>query len=69
MITEDKVIELFCMADAFCKFFDRMVAKYTFKSTVKRSYHRNSIMSKVESCLSLYIVVSQRNHASMWKEH
>ena len=30
MITGDKVIELFCMADDFCKFFDRMVAKYTF---------------------------------------
>ena len=30
MITEGKVIELFCMADDFCKFFDRMVAKYTF---------------------------------------
>ena len=33
MITEDKVIELFCFADDFCKFFDRMVAKYTFKSS------------------------------------
>ncbi len=32
-------------------FFDRMVAKYTFKSTVKRSYHRNSIMSKAEIML------------------
>ena len=31
MITEDKVTELFCMADDFGKFFDRMVAKYTFK--------------------------------------
>ena len=51
MITEDKVIELFCMADDFCKFFDRMVAKYTFKSTVKRSSHRNSIMSKAEIML------------------
>ena len=51
MITEDKVIELFCMADDFCKFFDRMVAKYMFKSTVKRSYHRNSIMSKAEIML------------------
>ena len=30
MITGDKVIELFCMTDDFCKFFDRMVAKYTF---------------------------------------
>ena len=51
MITEDKVIELFCFADDFCKFFDRMVAKYTFKSTVKRSYHRNSTMSKAEIML------------------
>ena len=27
MFTEDKVTELFCMADDFGKFFDRMVAK------------------------------------------
>ncbi len=24
MFTEDKVTELFCMADNFCKFFDKM---------------------------------------------
>ena len=53
MITEDKVTELFCMADDFCKFFDRMVAKYTFKSAVKRSYHRNSTTPKSR----VYIVV------------
>ena len=29
MITENKVIEIFCMADDFCKFFDAMTAKYT----------------------------------------
>ena len=29
MITEDKVTELFCMADDFCKFFDAMMKKYT----------------------------------------
>ena len=51
MITEDKVTELFCMADDFCKFFDRMIAKYTFKRAVKRSYHRNSTMSKAEIML------------------
>ena len=28
MFTESKVIELFCMADNFCKFFDAMMAKY-----------------------------------------
>ena len=31
MITENKVTEIFCMADDFCKFFDTMVAKYTLK--------------------------------------
>ena len=45
MITEDKVTEIFCMADDFCKFFDAMTAKYTLKPTGKRKYHRNSTMS------------------------
>ena len=27
MITEDKVTELFCIADDFCKFFDAMMKK------------------------------------------
>lgn len=40
MITEDKVTELFCMADDFCKFFDAMMKKYTLKSDNKRAYHR-----------------------------
>ena len=35
MITEDKVTEIFCMADDFCKFFDAMTAKYTLKPTGK----------------------------------
>ena len=55
MITEDKVIELFCFADDFCKFFDRMVAKDTFKNTIKRSYHRNSTMSKAEIMLIIIL--------------
>ncbi len=32
MFTKDKVTELFCIADNFCKFFDKMTAKYTLKS-------------------------------------
>ena len=48
MITEDKVIEIFCMADDFCKLFDAITAKYTLKPTGKRKYHRNSTMSKAE---------------------
>ena len=38
MITGDKVTEIFCMADDFCKFFDAMTTKYTLKPTGKRKY-------------------------------
>ena len=38
MLTEDKVTEIFCMADDFCKFFDAMTAKYTLKPIGKRKY-------------------------------
>ena len=55
MITEDKVTEIFCMADDFCKFFDAMTAKYTLKPTKKRKYHRNSIMTKVEVMLKMIL--------------
>ena len=48
MITEDKVTEIFCMADDFCKFFDAMTAEYTLHPTGKRKYLRNSMMSKVD---------------------
>ena len=52
MTTEDKVTEIFCMADNFCKFFDTMTAKYTLKPTGKRKYHRNSTISKMEVILT-----------------
>ena len=51
MVSESKVIESFCMADDFCKFFDAMMAKYTLKTTTKRTYHRASTMSKTEIIL------------------
>ena len=55
MITEIKVIELFCMADDFCKFFDAMMSKYTLKPVMKRSYHRASTMSKAEIMLIMIL--------------
>ncbi|EHG15627.1 hypothetical protein HMPREF9138_01705 [Prevotella histicola F0411] len=55
MITEDKVTEIFCMADDFCKFFDTLTAKYTLKPTGKRKYHRNSTMSKAEVMLIIIL--------------
>jgi len=51
MITEDKITEIFCMADDFCKFFDAM----TLKPTRKRKYHRNSMMSKAEVMLIMIL--------------
>ena len=42
MITEDKVTEIFCIADDFCKVFDAQMAKYSFKAEGKRKYHRES---------------------------
>ena len=42
MITEEKVTEIFCIADDFCKVFDAQMAKYSFKAERKRKYHRES---------------------------
>ena len=39
MITEDKVTEIFCIADDFCKVFDAQMVKYTFK--VAKTEHRS----------------------------
>ncbi len=55
MLTEDKVMELFCMADDFCKFFDAMMEKYTLKSDKKQHYHRDSTMSKAEIMLIMIL--------------
>ena len=55
MFTEDKVTEIFCMADDFCKFFDAMMAKYTIKSPKKRQYHRDGTLSKAEVMLIMIL--------------
>ena len=55
-MTENKVTEIFYMADDFCKFFDAMTAKYTLKPTGNTKYHRNSTMSKAEVMLIMILV-------------
>ena len=55
MITESKVIELFCMADDFCKFFEAMMIKYMLKPATKRKYHRVSTLSKAEIMLIMIL--------------
>ena len=60
MITEDKVTEIFCVADDFCKVFDAQMAKYTFKAVGKRKYHRESRMSKAKKFGNLQIGVTKK---------
>lgn len=48
MFTEDKVTEIFFMADEFCRFFDSRILKYALRDHKKRIYHRESTMSKSE---------------------
>ena len=55
MLTESKVIELFCMADDFYKFFEAMMTKYTLKPATKRKYHRVSTLSKAEIMLVMIL--------------
>ncbi len=58
MITEDKVTEIFCIADDFCKVFDAQMAKYTFNAERKRKYHCASRMSKAEIMVIMILLHS-----------
>ena len=53
MFTEDKVTEIFCLADDFCKYSDSIVKKYAIDmtKTMKRKYHRDNRLSKAEVML------------------
>lgn len=49
MISDNKVIEIFCLADDFCKVFNQQIKKYTLtppKTT--RAYHRDSKLSDAD---------------------
>jgi hypothetical protein len=51
MFTEDKVTEIYCLADDFCKLFDSQMKKYMFsdeKDARKRKYHREPTMKEAE---------------------
>ncbi len=53
MFTKDKVTEIFCMADDFCKFFDAMMAKYTPNRPTRGEYHSESTMPEAEVMLTM----------------
>ncbi|KAA6333378.1 hypothetical protein EZS27_018197 [termite gut metagenome] len=48
MFTPDKIIEIFCMADDFCKEFDLEAHKHQIQTLDKKKYHRSSRMSDSE---------------------
>ena len=49
MITDDKVIEIYCLADDFCKVFSTQLQKYQLEAPkTTRKYHRNSRLSDAE---------------------
>ena len=56
MFTDSKVIEIFCLADEFCKFFDSLLERCSLESTsipLKRKYYRAPTPSKAEGMLIL----------------
>ncbi|KAA6340303.1 hypothetical protein EZS27_011828 [termite gut metagenome] len=48
MLTPDKLTEIFCIADDFCKEFDLEVQKHQVEALDKKKYHRPSRMSDSE---------------------
>lgn len=64
MLTEDKAIEIFVMADEFCKVLNTMLRRRgldTPKERKKRDYHRDCRMSQAEIIVIL-IMFHCSNH-------
>ena len=49
MITEDKVTEIFCIADVFCKVFDAQMAKYTLRQKESANITMKAACQRQES--------------------
>lgn len=48
ILTDDKITEIFCIIDDFCKIFDKIIERHAVKTPGKRGYHRDGRMSKAE---------------------
>lgn len=56
MFTDNKVTEIYCLADDFCKFFDSLLKRYSLSevsSQSKRRYYHAPKMCKSEVMLIL----------------
>lgn len=66
MFTEDKVTEIFFMADEFCGFFDSRMEKYALRDHKKRIYHRESTMSgSLNNHIQFLTTNGQSSHTSV----
>ncbi len=64
MLTEDKITEIFVMADEFCNVFNAMLRRRGLdkpKGGKKRDYHRNCSMSQAE-IIVIMIMFHSSNH-------
>ena len=67
MLADGKIIEISCLADDFCKFYEARMEEYAIPVSGKRMYHRDRSMSKAKvmvvliyclDSLTLYIHVN-----------
>lgn len=63
MITDDKITEIFCLADDFCKLYERMLKKYSIEApkSSKRKYHRDGKMNVAEIIVIMIMFHSSNN--------
>ena len=64
MLTEDKITEIFVMADEFCKVFNAMLRRRGLleaRNDRKRKYHRDSRLSQAE-VIVIMIMFHSSNH-------
>ena len=64
MLSDDKVTEIYCMADDFCKFFNETVKKHTLQvSDGKRHRNKPNRMSDAE-VITVLVVFHMSGHRS-----
>ena len=70
ILTYSKSIEIFCLVDDFCKFFEARMKEYTLHASGKRKYHRDGRMSKVKVIVVLFLFHCSSYHWSTftWQE-
>lgn len=71
MITEDKITEIFCAADDFCKLFDELMREHSVRDTGRRRYYRAPTMTKAEvmTIVIMFHTSGYRCLKHFYKEH